>query len=125
LGKNEVQTLSTFVASSSALPPFLAFRFGLFLILQILVNRGCYAQPVGQASPGWFSCIAQFQISFNPFEAGDLERSFFWTLHTDQMIESLVLNSFGCGRIFSTDSKNESSVIGPLAVRDWNARSRS
>jgi hypothetical protein len=125
LGKNEVQTLSTFVASSYALPSFFALRFCLFLILQILVNRGCYAQPVSQASPGWFSCIAQVQIPFSPFEAGDLERSFFWILPAHQMIEPLVLNSFGCGRLFSTDSKIESSVIGPLAVTDWNARWRS
>jgi hypothetical protein len=124
-GKNEVQTLSAFVVSFNALPSFPAFRFCLFLLLQILVNRGYHAQRVGEASPGWFSCIAQLQIPFNPFEAGDLERCLFWTLYDHPMIEPLVLNSFGCGWLFSTDSKIENSMISPLAARDWNARYRS
>jgi hypothetical protein len=97
LGKNEVQTLSAFVASFDALSPFLAFRFCHFFILQIPVTRNCHAQRVDQASPGWFSRIAQFQIPFNPFETGELGRCFFWTRNDHAMIEPLPLNYFGWG----------------------------
>jgi hypothetical protein len=107
LGKNEVQTLSAFVASFNALSSVLAFRFCRFLILQILVNQDCPAQQVDQASPGWFSHIAQFQIPFNPFETENLERYFFWTRNDHAMIEPLALNDFGWRRLFSANSKSK------------------